>query len=172
MKPNTATVNQQTDTYEALLQSRKKALAHFGNIEHRLEFIDHLNGVDYINDSKATDVNSTWYSLESMEQPVIWILGVADADEDYSLFSEIAVDKVKAIICLGDHCDSVTAEFRDRVPNLDRAESIEEAVAISTALADSGDVVLFSPACSGYNLFQNYKDRGAQFRRSVASLRQ
>jgi len=159
-----------TSTENELLTARKSSLADFGSIEHRLEFVEEINGIEYINDSKATDVNSTWYSLESMEKPVVWILGTSELDDDYALFGEIATDKVRAIVCLGQCNDALLKEFEGRVSVIKNATTVEEAVAVSAVTANEGDVVLFSPACSGFDLFQNYKDRGQQFVKAIHNL--
>ncbi|MGD1844462.1 MAG: glutamate ligase domain-containing protein [Salibacteraceae bacterium] len=154
-----------------LVQARRKSLEEFGNIEHRLELVDVINGVDYINDSKATDVNSTWYSLYYMNQPVVWIIGNSELETDYSLFSEIAMDKVKAIVCLGGRNVLINNALQGKVDTITDAHDLDEAVRLANSHTEEGDVVLFSPACSSFDLFQNYKDRGQQFRKSVSDLR-
>lgn len=154
-----------------LVQARRKSLEEFGNIEHRLELVDVIDGVDFINDSKATDVNSSWYSLYYMNQPVVWIIGNSELETDYSLFSEIAMDKVKAIVCLGGNNILINNALSGKVESILEAADLQEAVVRAKSQAEEGDVVLFSPACSSFDLFQNYKDRGHQFRKSVGDLR-
>ena len=154
-----------------LTQARKNSLADFGSIEHRLELVDTLEGVDFINDSKATDVNSTWYSLYYMNQPVVWILGTNDQDTDYSLFSEIANEKVKVIICLGAENIGIRRALASDVDFIIEASTLEEAADLAKRNSKEGDVVLFSPACSSFDLFQDYKDRGELFRQEVARLK-
>lgn len=160
----------QQSSSEELINARKTSLGEFGGIEHRLEMVKQIDGVDFINDSKATDVNSTWYSLEYMTKPVIWIVGISDVDTDYSIFSELVEDKVKAIICLGENKEEVLNPVLDKVGCFAEANSIKEAAEIAQAFSTKGDVVLFSPACSSFHLFQNYKDRGQQFRKAVNEL--
>lgn len=155
---------------EELINARKSSLSEFSGIEHRLELVTEKSGVEYINDSKATDVNSTWYSLEYMEKPVIWIIGLSDLDTDYSIFSELVQNKVKAIVCLGENKEGVLNSLLKNVDCFAEASSIKEATEISSSIAVNGDVVLFSPACSSFHLFQNYKDRGQQFRKAAMEL--
>ena len=137
---------------------------------HRLELIKNVGGVDYVNDSKATDVNSTWYSLECMDKPVVWVVGISDMETDYSIFNELVGEKVKAIVCLGKNVEGALNSLIERVDCFSEASSVSEAVQISKSLSSDGDVVLFSPACSSFHLYQNYKDRGEQFRKSVWDL--
>jgi UDP-N-acetylmuramoylalanine--D-glutamate ligase len=155
---------------DKLVESRKLNVDEFGGIEHRLELISNVNGVDYVNDSKATDVNSTWYSLECMDKPVVWILGLSDMKTDYSIFNDLAQKNVKAIVYLGKNIDGTLNSLIERVDCFSEASSVSEAVQIAKSLAANGDVVLFSPACSSFHLYQNYRDRGEQFRKSVSEL--
>jgi UDP-N-acetylmuramoylalanine--D-glutamate ligase len=155
---------------EDLLKARRSSLNEFSGIEHRLELVTERAGVEYINDSKATDVNSTWYSLEFMEKPVVWIVGLSDIDTDYSIFSELVGDKVKAIICLGENKEGALNSLLANVDCFAEASSIKEATQIASSIAMDGDVVLFSPACSSFHLFQNYKDRGQQFSKTALEL--
>lgn len=159
-----------SEVKDKLVEARKSSLSDFGAIEHRLELVTVKNGVEYINDSKATDVNSTWYSLEFVEKPIIWIIGLSDLDTDYSIFRDLVLSKVKAIVCLGENKEGVLNSLLKDVDCFAEASSIHEATEICSSIAMSGDVVLFSPACSSYHLFQNYKDRGEQFRKSAMSL--
>jgi UDP-N-acetylmuramoylalanine--D-glutamate ligase len=163
--------NTKVDFKDELIQSRSNSVREFGGIAHRLEFVDVVNGVEYINDSKATDVNSTWCSLEFMEKPVVWIVGSSEVDTDYGVFADMAKEKVKAIVCLGKNKEVVFDSLVKCVDMFAEAISIDEAVEIAGSFAKDGEVVLFSPACSSYDLFQNYKDRGQQFRKLVDGLK-
>ncbi|MBL4653207.1 MAG: hypothetical protein JKY53_10150 [Flavobacteriales bacterium] len=155
---------------DKMVESRKSNVDEFGGIEHRLELISNINGVDYVNDSKATDVNSTWYSLECMNKPVVWVVGLSDLETDYSIFNDLVKQNVKAIVCLGKNVDGALNSLIERVDCFSEASSVSEAVEISSSLSSDGDVVLFSPACSSFHLYQNYRDRGEQFRKSVSEL--
>lgn len=151
---------------------QQNKLSEFGNIPHRLELVTNLNGVDYVNDSKATDINSTWYSLEYLDEGIIWIVGTSDIEADFSLFKEIVQDKVRAIVCLGKNRTSLFQTLATEVELFAEAESITEAVEIASNYSINNDVVLFSPACSSYDMFQDYKDRGEQFVKAVNGLEQ
>ena len=157
---------------DKLVESRQSNVGEFGGIEHRLELISNVNRVDYVNDSKATDVNSTWYSLECMDKPVVWIVGLSDLETDYTIFNDLVNQNVKAIVCLGKNFNGSLNTLIERVDSFSEASSVAEAVQISCSLSVEGDVVLFSPACSSFHLYQNYKDRGEQFRKSVLELPQ
>lgn len=157
-----------------LLEVRKEAiresLSDFQSVEHRLEFVSRINNIDFINDSKATNVNSTWYALESMNTPVVWIVGGVDKGNDYSALFELVQAKVKAIVCLGTDNSKILAAFQGRVETIVEAGSAQEAVALSYRLAGKGDSVLLSPACASFDLFENYEDRGRQFKAAVRAL--
>ena len=155
---------------DKMVESRKLNVDEFGGIEHRLELITNIGGVDYVNDSKATDVNSTWYSLECMEKPIVWVVGLSDLETDYSIFNDLVQQNVKAIVCLGKNLNGTLNSLIERVDCFSEASSVSEAVEISKSLSTRGDVVLFSPACSSFHLYQNYRDRGEQFRKSVWEL--
>ncbi|MBK7959345.1 MAG: UDP-N-acetylmuramoyl-L-alanine--D-glutamate ligase [Bacteroidetes bacterium] len=142
----------------------------FKSLEHRLENVLKLNGIEYINDSKATNVNSTWYALESIQKPVVLILGGVDKGNDYSILSELVKKKVKAIVCLGKDNNKLHEAFQDKVDVMVNVESMKDAVNMSTRLAAKGDVVLLSPACASFDLFQNYEDRGKQFKQCVKDV--
>mgnify|MGYP003593408461 CR=1 FL=1 len=148
----------------------RDSLSDFENIEHRLEFVTKVHGIEFINDSKATNVNSTWYALESMTNPTVWIVGGVDKGNDYSMLRELVKDKVKAIVCLGKENEKIHNAFADIVEIIVDAYSSEEAVKRAYKLAKKGDTVLLSPACSSFDLFENYEDRGRQFKRDVKSL--
>jgi UDP-N-acetylmuramoylalanine--D-glutamate ligase len=157
-----------------LLEVRKEtireSLSDFQSVEHRLEFVARINNIDFINDSKATNVNSTWYALESMATPVVWIVGGVDKGNDYSSLFELVKDKVRAIICLGTDNSKIISAFGDKVDMIAEAGSAQEAVALSYRLAKKGDSVLLSPACASFDMFENYEDRGRQFKSAVKGL--
>ncbi len=142
----------------------------FNGLEHRLELVATLKGVDYINDSKATNVNSVWYALESMEQPTVLILGGQDKGNDYNELMELVKEKVKAIICLGIDNTPIHNAFDGEVEHVVDTANMVDAVKAAYSLADKGDVVLLSPACASFDLFENYEDRGSQFREAVRNL--
>lgn len=148
----------------------RKALASFEAVEHRLEYVRTLRGVRYINDSKATNVNSTWYALESMTDPVILILGGKDKGNDYSEIEEFVKQKVKAIVCLGVDNTKLHAFFDGKVPVVDDARSMAECVDKCQRLAHDGETVLLSPCCASFDLFKSYEDRGEQFKQCVNEL--
>ena len=148
----------------------REALGDFQNVEHRLERVGMVNGVEFINDSKATNVNSTWYALESMEKTVIWVMGGVDKGNDYSELRDLVRQKVKAIVCLGKDNAKIHQAFGDIVPTIVDTLSAEQAVNTSYELGDPGDVVLLSPACASFDLFENYEDRGRRFKAAVRAL--
>jgi UDP-N-acetylmuramoylalanine--D-glutamate ligase len=148
----------------------RESFADFQGVEHRLEFVAKVHGVEYINDSKATNVNSTWYALESMNHPVIWIVGGQDKGNDYADLLPLVKEKVKAIICLGTDNAKLHKTFGALVPDMVDAHSASEAVAEAYKRGRGGDVVLLSPACASFDLFKNFEDRGNQFKRAVFDL--
>jgi UDP-N-acetylmuramoylalanine--D-glutamate ligase len=148
----------------------RESFSDFRNVEHRLEFVANVHGIEFVNDSKATNVNSTWYALESFNQPVILILGGVDKGNDYSLLEDLIKEKVKAIVCLGKDNKKIAKAFKGVVPEFIETESADEAVKESYRLGRKGDVVLLSPACSSFDLFENYEDRGRKFKKAVKSL--
>lgn len=148
----------------------RAALADFQAVEHRLEYVRTLDGVRYINDSKATNVNSTWYALESVREPVVLILGGKDKGNDYSEIEQFVIDKVKAIVCLGVDNTKLHAFFDGKVPVVTDARSMAECVAKCHDLATDGDTVLLSPCCASFDLFNSYEDRGTQFKQCVNNL--
>jgi UDP-N-acetylmuramoylalanine--D-glutamate ligase len=148
----------------------RKALASFEAVEHRLEFVRSLNGVRYINDSKATNVNSTWYALESMSDPVVLILGGKDKGNDYSEIEQLVKDKVVAIVCLGVDNTKLHAFFDGMVPIVEDARSMQECIDKCHAVAQDGQTVLLSPCCASFDLFKSYEDRGTQFKQYVNAL--
>ncbi|OIR02987.1 UDP-N-acetylmuramoylalanine--D-glutamate ligase [mine drainage metagenome] len=148
----------------------REAVKDFQSLEHRMEFIASVRGVEFINDSKATNVNSTWFALESMNKPTVLVLGGTDKGNDYSLIAELVKDKVKAIVCMGVDNKKIIAAFKDIVPTIVETSSAKQAVNASFKLATKGDVVLLSPACASFDLFKNYEDRGRQFKDAVREL--
>jgi UDP-N-acetylmuramoylalanine--D-glutamate ligase len=147
----------------------REAVQTFENLEHRMELVSTIRGVEFINDSKATNVNSTWYALESITKPVVLILGGVDKGNDYSLIRDLVQEKVKAIVCMGTDNSKIHEAFKGTVRIVDTASAME-AVQASYALATPGDVVLLSPACASFDLFKNYEDRGKQFKDAVKDL--
>lgn len=148
----------------------REAVSNFHSLEHRMEFVATVKGVDFINDSKATNVNSTWYALESMQKPTILILGGVDKGNDYALVSDLVKEKVKAIVCMGTDNAKLIEFFQDKVAQIIEVDSAKNAVNASFKIAVKGDVVLLSPACASFDLFKNYEDRGQQFKESVKEL--
>jgi UDP-N-acetylmuramoylalanine--D-glutamate ligase len=148
----------------------RESLTDFQGVEHRLEPVILVSGINFINDSKATNVNSTWYALECMETDVVWIVGGIDKGNDYSELFPIVKQKVKAVVCLGKDNRKIMEAFRDKVPTIVEASSMEEAVRTSYYLAKKGETVLLSPACASFDLFSNYEDRGRQFKAAVRNL--
>jgi UDP-N-acetylmuramoylalanine--D-glutamate ligase len=148
----------------------RESLADFQGVEHRLEPVISVQGINFINDSKATNVNSTWYALECMEAKVVWIAGGIDKGNDYSELFEVVKKKVKAVVCLGKDNKKIVESFTDKVPTIVETTSMEEAVRSAYYLAAKGDTVLLSPACASFDLFNNYEDRGRQFKLMVRNL--
>lgn len=148
----------------------RESLMDFENVEHRLEFVAKINGIEFINDSKATNINATWYALESMEKPTVWIVGGVDKGNDYSELTELVKAKVKAIVCLGVENQKIIEAFANLVDQIVETNSAKEAVAAAYQLAKTEETVLLSPACASFDLFQNYEDRGNQFKKAVRSL--
>jgi UDP-N-acetylmuramoylalanine--D-glutamate ligase len=148
----------------------REAVKDFQTLEHRMEFVATVRGVEFINDSKATNVNSTWFALESMNKPTILILGGTDKGNDYSLMDDLIKQKVKAIICMGIDNKKIIAAFKDIVPSILVTSSAKEAVNTAFKISTKGDVVLLSPACASFDLFKNYEDRGKQFKDAVKEL--
>ncbi len=148
----------------------KESLQDFQGIEHRLEFVASINGVEFINDSKATNINSAWYALESMQKPVVWVCGGQDKGNDYNEIIDLVKHKVKAIICLGKNNKKIISAFKDVIELIVETDNASDAVAASYKIAKKGDVVLLSPACASFDLFENYEDRGMRFKAAVRSL--
>ncbi|MCO6499499.1 MAG: UDP-N-acetylmuramoyl-L-alanine--D-glutamate ligase [Vicingus serpentipes] len=148
----------------------RESLSDFQNIEHRLEEVGTVHGIVFINDSKATNVNSTWYALETFQRPVIWIVGGVDKGNDYEMLTSLVTDKVKAIVCLGKDNSKIHEAFKDIIETIVDTESAQEAVNTAYQLGQKGDTVLLSPACASFDLFDNYEDRGHQFKKAVRAL--
>jgi UDP-N-acetylmuramoylalanine--D-glutamate ligase len=148
----------------------REAIQSFKALEHRMEYVSTVRGIEFINDSKATNVNSTWYALESMTKPVVLILGGVDKGNDYSLLREMVREKVKAIVCMGVDNRKIHEAFHDDVAVMVNTASALEAVHAAFHFANKGDVVLLSPACASFDLFKNYEDRGKQFKEAVLDL--
>jgi UDP-N-acetylmuramoylalanine--D-glutamate ligase len=148
----------------------REAVQTFQNLEHRMESVATVRGVEFINDSKATNVNSTWYALESMTKPTVLILGGVDKGNDYSLLQDLVTEKVKAIVCMGVDNTKIHEGFKNVAATIVDTASADEAVKAAFGLATVGDVVLLSPACASFDLFKNYEDRGSQFKKAVKNL--
>ena len=148
----------------------KESLSNFEGAEHRLENVAKVNDVEYINDSKATNVNATFYALECMDKTTIWIVGGVDKGNDYNDLLPLVREKVKAIVCLGVDNDKIKNTFGNVVDIIVETAGAEEAVKVSHKLAERGETVLLSPACASFDLFENYEDRGRQFKKAVRNL--
>ena len=155
------------DIRKTLIQ---ESLSDFQNVEHRLEFVARIHGVDFINDSKATNVNSTWYALESMSNQTIWIAGGVDKGNDYKLLKDLVSSKVKAIVCVGNDNKKLMDTFEDVVEFIVEASNMDEAVKYGLNLASQEDTVLLSPACASFDRYENFEERGNQFKKAVAGL--
>jgi UDP-N-acetylmuramoylalanine--D-glutamate ligase len=129
-----------------------------------------VHGIEFINDSKATNVNSTWYALESMDKPVVWVVGGVDKGNDYSTLRDLVKQKVKAIVCLGTDNAKIHKAFGELVPVIKDTASAEQAVRTAYEMSEAGDVVLLSPACASFDLFENYEERGRRFKAAVKGL--
>jgi len=151
-------------------ESVRESLSDFKNVEHRLEFVAKVNGIEFINDSKATNVNSTWYALESMEKKTVWIVGGVDKGNDYDSLLELVHENVCAIVCLGEDNEKIIETFSDVVDEIVETNSAYEAVTNAYRLAKKDQTVLLSPACASFDLFESYEDRGKQFKRAVRNL--
>jgi UDP-N-acetylmuramoylalanine--D-glutamate ligase len=148
----------------------RECLSSFHGVEHRLERFLKVHGIEFVNDSKATNVNSTWYALESIPKSIVWIAGGIDKGNDYTMIKPLVKEKVKAIVCLGKDNSKLHAAFDSLVKNVVDASGMEEAVKAAYYLARNGDTVLLSPACASFDLFDNYEDRGNQFKEQVRNL--
>ncbi len=151
-------------------QTIRESLENFQGVEHRLEHVLKINKVQYINDSKATNVNATYFALESMNTPTVWIVGGVDKGNNYNELFQFVNEKVKAIICLGKNNTKLFEAFGNMVDVITETQHMDEAVKMAYKLAESGDNVLLSPACASFDLFDNYEDRGRQFKNAVRNL--
>ncbi len=163
-----------SSTLSDLLRVRKEtireSLADFENEEHRLEKVLQINGVQYINDSKATNVNATYYALDTIESPIVWIVGGVDKGNDYETLFPLVNEKVKAIICLGDDNHKIIDSFVNIVDFMIETTCMEEAVRIAYKLSEVKDTVLLSPSCASFDLFENFKEKGNKFKHAVRHL--
>jgi len=148
----------------------RESLEDFEGAEHRLEPVLKINGVQYINDSKATNVNATFYALECMQSPTVWIVGGVDKGNDYLDLMPLVREKVKAIICLGVDNQKILKTFSNVVDLIVETQGAEEAVKVAYKIGEKGDTVLLSPACASFDLFENYEDRGNKFKEAVRKL--
>ncbi len=167
---NTMAAGIATSTLGIRKEKIREAVKNFHSLEHRMEFIAMVRGVEFINDSKATNVNSTWFALESMTKPTVLVLGGTDKGNDYTLIADLVKEKVKAIVCMGVDNKKIIEAFKDVVPVIVETDSAKKAVNASFKLAAKGDAVLLSPACASFDLFKNYEDRGTQFKNAVKEL--
>ncbi|OAQ42388.1 UDP-N-acetylmuramoylalanine--D-glutamate ligase [Pedobacter psychrophilus] len=157
-------------TLEIRNETIRESMGNYKNIDHRLEFVANISGITFINDSKATNVNSVWYALESLNTDVVLIMGGVDKGNDYTMLKELMRQKVKAIICLGKDNKALHDAFEDDVEVMVNTFSASEAVQIAYHMAKKGSTVLLSPACASFDLFKNYEDRGNQFKAAVKEL--
>lgn len=151
-------------------QTIRESLSNFQGVEHRLEKVLKIDNVQYINDSKATNVNATFYALESVKAPVVWIVGGVDKGNDYDELMPLVREKVKAIVCLGVDNEKIRQAYQNVVDLFIETQSMTEAVQIAAKAAESGDTVLLSPACASFDLFENYEARGKEFKQAVYNL--
>jgi UDP-N-acetylmuramoylalanine--D-glutamate ligase len=151
-------------------ETLKQSMTDFKNAPHRLEHVARIQGIEFINDSKATNVNATWYALESISTPIVWIAGGVDKGNDYSMLTQLVKDRVRAIVCLGTDNSKIHEAFGNVVDIIVNTASAKEAAEVSYHLGKKGDTVLLSPACASFDLFKNYEDRGQQFIDAVKEL--
>lgn len=156
--------------YDIRKDTVRESMSNFEQVEHRLEKVATIKGVEYVNDSKATNVNSAWYALETYAGPIVWIAGGVDKGNDYEPIKELVKERVKAIVCLGTDNRGIHEAFGQLVPVMVNTTSMEECVRMAHHMAVKGDVVLLSPACASFDLFDNYEDRGRQFKKHVKAL--
>jgi len=158
----------------SILELRKDvvrdSLTDFQNVEHRMEKVVSVHGIDFVNDSKATNINSAWYALETMPAGVVWIVGGVDKGNDYSILKDVVKEKVTAIVCLGKDNTKIREAFKDSGVSIAETVSMEGAVKFAYQLGKKGDTVLLSPACASFDLFEDYEDRGRQFKEQVRGL--
>ena len=148
----------------------RDCLYNFNGLEHRMESVSNLYGIEFINDSKATNVNSTWYAMETMEKNFVWIAGGVDKGNDYEILKPLAEEKVKTLICLGKDNEALKSAFGDIVENVIETQSMAQAVNMAYEIAARTEAVLLSPCCASFDLFKNYEDRGEQFKKAVLEI--
>jgi UDP-N-acetylmuramoylalanine--D-glutamate ligase len=148
----------------------RESLSDFKGVEHRLEYFLKVHGIEFVNDSKATNINSTWYALECINKPIVWIVGGVDKGNDYNELMDLVKAKVKAIVCLGVDNHKIIEAFKGVVPDIVETRDMKDAVRSAYYLAKDNDAVLLSPACASFDLFENYEDRGRQFKKAVREL--
>jgi UDP-N-acetylmuramoylalanine--D-glutamate ligase len=148
----------------------RQSMTNFEGERHRLEYVASVRGIEFINDSIATNINSVWFALENINRPIIWIAGGHAKSNGYSEIQELVIQKVKAIICLGMNNAKIIEAFAKYIPMIFESQSAEEAVNIAYKLGQKGDTVLLSPGCASFDLFKNYEDRGNQFKKAVINL--
>ncbi len=146
------------------------AFATFENAAHRMQLVAEINGIKFINDSKATNVDSAWYALDAYKEPIIWIAGGTDKGNDYTALHKVVIGKVKALICLTKDSDKLKESFKGIIPVINESQNIVETVKLALTLGKSGDIVLLSPCCASFDLFKNYEDRGNKFKEAVLAL--
>lgn len=168
--PNTMQTITGNDLENKLVSARKAGLSSFSDIEHRLELVRVVAGVEYVNDSKATDIDSAGYSLDHMDKPVVWLVGEPEEENDYELLIESVENKVHSMIVFGPYDGKAMKSLTRLVHNVACVATVEEAVMLACQQAAEGEVVLFSPASSSFSMFENYKDRGDAFRNAVENL--
>lgn len=159
-----------TSFADQLKEARNKSMSLFGDIAHRLETTREWNGVEFINDSKSTDLDSTYYSLELMSKPVVWIVGSTELENDYAIFDKLVKFKVKTVICFGKDETRIKYSFAHLVDTYAHKSTLEEAVSLASELSSEGDAVLFSPACPSYELYSDFRERGNEFKELVDEL--
>ena len=148
----------------------RECLADFKGVEHRLEPVIKVHGIEFINDSKATNINSTWFALESVKGPLVWIAGGIDKGNDYSVLNDLVKEKVKAVVCLGVDNKKIVKAFGEICDTIVETSNMREAVKTAYYLSNKGETVLLSPACASFDLFEDYEDRGRQFKDSIRNL--
>jgi len=148
----------------------KQCMSDFHKEEHRLESVANIAGIEYINDSKATNVNTSWYSLEEFNRPVIWIAGGTDNGNDYAKLLDVVKRRVKTMICLGSNNSRIYEYFAPYIKTIVETSSMEDAVNYAYSIGEKGDVVLLSPACASFDLYSDYRERGKAFRSAVQKL--
>lgn len=159
-----------TRLYDVRKELIKDSLHGFENNAHRLEDVATIRGISFINDSRATNVNATWYALETLRGPVIWIAGGLESHNDYSILDDDTIGKVKALICIGSNNNHLVSSFRDKVEFIVEAGTMSDAVTMAYNFGRPGDTVLLSPAAASFDRFENYADRGNQFKKAVYDL--